>query len=367
MLPFYSFELDKDAEGMDYMGFVDYPAHQKSWVALGKQTKAVKYKFNEDRMEVTGVGIAVGVPIYRNDEFLGEHYGVFKKEQTKQIVGVMMAQGYHNNVNEMHDLNRDLKGVTFLEGWFWDSQRGKTDSALDGQNIQDGSWIVTYKVHDRKVWEKIKKGEWAGFSIEGWFKKVPLAINGKFFKQPQIKLKTKNSEMKKRGLFMTLLFGAVAESFATAITTDNVEISWEGELAEGVEINVMDAEGEKMLAPEGVHSIQNEDGSTTVITIDANGIVEAIEEVAAESGEDDLGEDDFNAQVVAEGMKKIVAQTEAKLKAEFDAQLEEIKKEYNAKFEAFATELDEAFEGESKKKFNRKNQKTAKSWKDYSK
>ena len=151
---------------MDYMGFVDFPAHQKSWVALmaqktlmaQKQGKGVvpKYRFNDEKMEVTGVGIAANLPIYRNDPFFGEHWIVFKRKHIEKIVEKMMVKGYHNNVNEMHDLNRDLDGVTFKEGWFWDSKRGKTDALLADQNVKDGSWITTYKVHDRETWDKIK-------------------------------------------------------------------------------------------------------------------------------------------------------------------------------------------------------------------
>lgn len=362
MIPFYTAEIDNDTEGMDYMGLVDYPAHQKSWVSLNeKQERPVKYTFNEDKMEVTGVGIASMLPIYRNDEIYGEHFLVFKPKDIKQIVEKMMASGYQNNVNEMHDLNRDLKGVTFLEGWFWDSKREKTDNLFSGQNIKDGSWMVTYKVNDPEVWKRIKRDEWAGFSIEGWFKKVPLAINGQFIRKPK-QSKSKNLKMKKKGIFMSMLFGA--ETFGTATTTDGIVISWEGDLAEGVEITITDEAGEMVLAPEGEHSIENEDGTITILTIDANGMVSAIETVTPDAEEEDeeMGaeEDDFNAEVVANAIKRV--QTE--LRNDFDKSLAEIKSEYNAKFEAMAVELDKAFESDSKKKFVRKSKK---SWKDYSK
>jgi uncharacterized protein YqfB (UPF0267 family) len=41
-------------------------------------------------------------------------------------------------------------------------------------------------------------------------------------------------------------------------------------------------DGEEILAPEGTHSIANEDGTTTVVTLDASGIVTSIEVVAEE-------------------------------------------------------------------------------------
>jgi hypothetical protein len=361
MIPFYTAQDDDQLEGMDYMGLVDHPAHQKSWVALNqKQEKPVKMKFNDDLMEVTGVGIAANLPIYRNDQFLGEHYLVFKAKHIKRIVEKMMSKGYHNNVNEMHDLNRDVKGITFLEGWFWDSQRGKTDSYFEGQNIKDGSWMVTYKVSDPKIWQKIKSGEWAGFSIEGWFKKVPLKING----SDVFKSNSKPKKVKK-GKFWKALFGE-KEEFETVTTTDNVEISWEGELAEGTEIFVMDEDGEQVLAPEGQHAFENEDMSMTVITVDANGMVEAIETVMPEEAgygdKDEDEEDDFNAEVVANAIQKI----SEKLSKEFQASIEGLKADFEAKLTKLAAELDEMEDSGDKKKFNRKEKKNV-DWRKHSK
>jgi hypothetical protein len=41
------------------------------------------------------------------------------------------------------------------------------DFALGTKIIKAGSWVVTVKVHDKKLWKKIKNGEIAGFSIGG--------------------------------------------------------------------------------------------------------------------------------------------------------------------------------------------------------
>lgn len=38
---------------------------------------------------------------------------------------------------------------------------------LNGKTIKEGSWIMTVKVLDSKIWKKVKKGEITGFSIGG--------------------------------------------------------------------------------------------------------------------------------------------------------------------------------------------------------
>lgn len=364
MIPFFTLEIDENTEGMDFMGLVDYPAHSKSWVTLSKKdVKPVKYKFNEEQRIVTGVGIAVDLPIYRYDEQFGEHWIIFKKKETQKIVEKMMANGYQNQVNEMHDLNRTLSGITFLESWFWDSQRGKTDSFFANQNIKDGSWIVSYKVHDEQTWQKIKSGEWAGFSIEGWFNKVPLKVKGQFNNQK------KPNTMK--GKLWKLLFGT-AMAFESAMTTDGIEVFWEGELSEGSEITIMDEAGERVLAPEGEHAIQNEDGSTTVIVVDANGIATSIETV---TGAEDLEEEEdesLSAEDIAEVIEEAMGRLEKKIEEKFneistssETANVELKKDLEGKLEVLAKELDEMFDDKgNSQKFNRKEKK---SWKDYSK
>ena len=48
------------------------------------------------------------------------------------------------------------------------------EMALGNRTIKQGSWIMTWKVLDSKLWKKIKDGEITGFSIGGKAKVVPL-------------------------------------------------------------------------------------------------------------------------------------------------------------------------------------------------
>jgi hypothetical protein len=38
-----------------------------------------------------------------------------------------------------------------------------------GLEYPKGTWVVTMKVNDPKVWKDIKNGKLNGYSIEGWF------------------------------------------------------------------------------------------------------------------------------------------------------------------------------------------------------
>ena len=47
---------------------------------------------------------------------------------------------------------------------------------FEKQNINLGSWFGAYKIDSPAIWSKIKKGEFNGFSVEGWFEKKELQL-----------------------------------------------------------------------------------------------------------------------------------------------------------------------------------------------
>lgn len=344
MLPIYKMILTEETEGMDYIALVDSPAHMKAFEYFNGQSEKVKYHFNEEKRVVTGVAIAVDLPIYRRDEQFGEHYVVFSKKDTYEIAQKMFKSGYLNNVNEMHDSNKKVEDIYLFESYFVDNARGvKAPSNFDSQNLKDGSWIVSYKVDNDKAWNDIKNGKHVGFSIEGWFDK-------KF-------IKTKQTQMKKesKSLF-EMVFGKAKETFETATTVEGVEVAWTGALEVGTELRVVTEEGE-ILAPEGMHSIATEE-STMVITVDGNGIVTAIEEMPVEEQEEEMpAEEAMSAEEVAEVIKQ--------MESMFTKQIEEVKTQ-NEKFakqiETLVNELDK----ENKRKFNT-TPKSTKTWRNFTK
>ena len=337
MIPIYSMTLREETEGMDFMALVDNPAHRKAFEYFnGEDKKKIKQHFNEEQRVVTGVAIAVDLPIYRNDSEIGEHYVVFSKKEASKIAQRMFKNGYANNVNEMHDSNKTIKGITLFESYFVDNKRGVVaPESFKSQNLKDGSWIVSYKVENEEVWNGIKNGKHVGFSIEGWFNKE------------NIKLKQTKMAKKEKGKFWDVLFGNKSK-FGEATTVDGLAIKWEGELAEGVELMMVTEEGE-MLAPEGVHSVEV-DGVVTAITVDGNGIVVSIEEGTEE---EEVDEEMSETQKALIEIKRLMDEGFASAKQS----RKESEEAFNTKLENLAVELDK----DNKKKFNKNT--AVKNWK----
>lgn len=284
-LPIYSVVLSEDEDEIDFNSVVDYPAHSKPYHLFGSnEGQRVRQEFNDEKMIVTGVAVATMVPIYRRDEDGREFHLFFTEKETKKFAQRLFKRGYMNNVNQMHDSNKLIDSMELIESYFIDVEGingPKAPQAFDGQNLKNGTWIVSYQVTDRKTWELLRSGVYTGFSVEGWFSLQKVNFN-----------KTKMNKNKK-GFFERLKAKLAAENaaeeFGTAQTTDGATLVWDGDAIEvGKEIRIKSEDGTEILAPEGTVTVLSEDGSSLIIVVDANGIVETMEVVDAISEDEEF-------------------------------------------------------------------------------
>lgn len=285
-LPVFKLVVDIDDEGMDFVGLVDYPAHGKNWITMSKAPNKVepKYEFNNEKQLVTGVAIATNLLIYRRDPDGFEYNVYFTKEDTMTIMKMFAKRGYHNNVNLMHDSSKKVRDASLIESYFINEEKTNIPKGFENQNLQPGSLIFTYWVESKETWEFVKKNG-AGFSIEGWFREVPV----KFLKSKQ-----KQSKMKKGSLFAKLFGSTVVlatfdaankDKYATATTSEGEQVYWDGDLVEGNSLFVVPADGtDPILAPAGDHMI-DVDGVMYNVTVDEAGIITAVTEESADAEE----------------------------------------------------------------------------------
>lgn len=338
MLPIYKLTInDNDETGVDYNAFVDEPAHLKAFIAFDK---SMPYQFKEEQRIVTGVMMSANTLIYRNSPDIGEHQVFFDTPTIKQIVLKFFKNSFGNNVNKMHDENDRVNGATMFESFFIDSKRG-VNAPLEfaKQNLQDGTWIASYKVENDQLWNEVKSGKFQGFSVEGIFDRI----------QVQIKTNNKQKMNKQKVTFKSLaerVFGKsqfdevpVTEevvSFAEITSIDGTVLTYEGELAMDTPIFVIDENGEKLPAPAGDYQCDI-DGKVVVISVNEAGLITAVEEVTVEEAEmsSELKEEILSE--VAEVMKKTLEATFAKIE-ELTSEIKKIKGEKESKFKSEAKE-----------------------------
>lgn len=268
-LPIKRFILKTDEDGMDYMGIVDEPAHGKPFFMFSKSHR-IDFKLNEERREVYGVAVSVNQPIYRNDDN-GEYYGVFLKEDVKEIQNRFFKRLHIHNVNTNHDRKETLKDVTLIFSYTIDKEKGfNVPDLFKNQRLEDGSWILGYKINSEKEWERVKSGEFTGFSIEIFADVTNLNFN----------------KMKKP-IFGSLFSKSTKKNFEEATTIDGQKVKWEGEPVIGETIiYLVDEDGNEIQAPPGEYAIA-EGEEVYVLIVDESGILQEVkrEEDSTEEGD----------------------------------------------------------------------------------
>jgi hypothetical protein len=61
-----------------------------------------------------------------------------------------------------------LDGMSVVESWIIEDEK-QDKSAKYGFNLPKGTWMISMKVNNNEIWNKVKAGEVKGFSIEGYF------------------------------------------------------------------------------------------------------------------------------------------------------------------------------------------------------
>lgn len=139
-----------------------------------KMERAFKFSIEDEEQHiVTGPAMIPESLIYRNDTN-GEYYVVFGVETINQIAHKFFQKGYQANINIMHKQDDIVTDSVFYESWLVDREKGKMP--LKGfEDLPDGTWFLTAKINNEDTWQKIKSGEYKGFSVEGLFDYSPTS------------------------------------------------------------------------------------------------------------------------------------------------------------------------------------------------
>lgn len=248
---------EDDETGLTFNALVSAPAHNKSLITFDKEQNYLA--FDKEKQMVTGVAISANQLIERFSPELGQFYVYFDEQEVEKMIMKMSKQKLLSSVNLMHDDKQEVSTMTFMEGYFV-SATTRPPKELDNQNVQKGSYVMTYHIADKGLFEEIKNGKYVGYSIEGLFEQIPINFNKN----------QKQKDMKKNKL-MKLFFGDEEQKFAEFKAKDGTIFTYDGELAEKTAMFV-EVDGKKVAAPAG--EIESEDGMK--ITIDGDGLVSKI-------------------------------------------------------------------------------------------
>ena len=247
--------------GLNAISLVENPAVEVDFLAFAKDESSVLQFADEERHIITGIALLADTPIYRIAPDGTEYYVRFTKDCIRQLVEKYFKFGLTNSVNIEHKDNQFVDGVTMLESYIIDKERGICPSEF--ASAPDGSWVVSYKVSNLDVWNKIKSGEVKGFSVQGLFRiiETKLEMNSNKTEEENTEHQNKNnislmSKLKEKIKALLMQYAAVSTDKGNLIyNTDMLEV--------GSEVFVEDENGENVPAANGEYML--EDGRTVEV------------------------------------------------------------------------------------------------------
>lgn len=247
--------------GLNAISLVENPAVEVDFLAFAKDESAVLQFADEERHIITGIALLADTPIYRIAPDRTEYYVRFTKDCIRQLVEKYFKFGLTNSVNIEHKDNQFVDGVTMLESYIIDKERGICPNEF--ASAPDGSWVVSYKVSNLDVWNKIKSGEVKGFSVQGLFRiiETKLEMNSNKPEEENTEHQNKNnislmSKLKEKIKALLMQYAAVSTDKGNLIyNTDMLEV--------GSEVFVEDENGENIPAADGEYIL--EDGRTVEV------------------------------------------------------------------------------------------------------
>ena len=153
-----------ETSGIDAVSVVESPAIESDFIALKKHEVELKEVDAEKRI-LMGAALIPNKQIYRTNEKKEEYYIYFSEATVRKASELFFMNSNQNNATLEH--NQKLDGMSVVESWIVE---GKHDKSMNyGFNLPKGTWMISMKVNNDEIWNKVKAGEIKGFSIEGYF------------------------------------------------------------------------------------------------------------------------------------------------------------------------------------------------------
>lgn len=153
-------------QGVYAVSVVEHPAIEEDWVALNKHFVELKEVDDEKRI-LMGAALIPDKQILRlNEKTKEEYYIFFSKDTIRKASELFFKRNKQSNATYEH--MKEVQGMTVVESWIVEDEK-HDKSVKYGFSLPMGTWMISMKVDNEDVWNKVKAGEVKGFSIEGYF------------------------------------------------------------------------------------------------------------------------------------------------------------------------------------------------------
>lgn len=162
-MKYYYMDINDNDFGLQAIALVDDPAIEQSFLLFNDEH--ICFAKDDEKQIISGPALIPDMPIYRRNIKGEPGYVIFTKETIAKLVERYSKNGLFNIVNLQHDHSLFTENAILVESYFIDKERGIAPKEYG--NLADGSWVVSFKIEDKDLWEQIKNGnDLNGFSVE---------------------------------------------------------------------------------------------------------------------------------------------------------------------------------------------------------
>ena len=161
--------IDEESEefsGIEAISVVESPAIEEEFIALKNEDQIRLAEVSKEKRLLMGAALIPDKPIYRKSDD-NEFYIYFSKETVAKASQMFLQAGNQGQATMEHATEK-LEGMTVVESWIVEDLV-HDKSRKYGLDMPLGSWMISVKCENDKVWAKVKKQKLRGFSIEGYF------------------------------------------------------------------------------------------------------------------------------------------------------------------------------------------------------
>ena len=161
-------EENNEALTIDAISLVHSPALEENFVFFGKDKNNLTFaKVDKEKRMLVSPALIPNKQIFRYDPNTDQEYYVYFSPETVRKSAELYLK--HNNHHKATYEHQDrVAGVLTTESWIIEDPK-MDKSKLYGYNLPKGTWMVSMKINNDELWDRIKAGEIKGLSIEGYF------------------------------------------------------------------------------------------------------------------------------------------------------------------------------------------------------
>ena len=153
--------------GPDALGWAERKLRKLQAEKMSRQNFQVD---SEEKRIILGPAMVPDQKIFRKQKDGTPYFVFFTKDTIFQIQEKFMRKKYLDNADTEHN-GKAEQDVYVIESWIKEDDNDKSTKYGFG-DLPIGTWFISMKVRNDEVWEKIKDGSLAGYSVSGFFEEV---------------------------------------------------------------------------------------------------------------------------------------------------------------------------------------------------